>query len=265
MGRCQKGSTMFPTGINYTQRTKGFQQEPNLHGNSYTQQFNQFNFVLAERPYVRAGGFALGECVAVSLLTVSRISFKTSFFGFGCLRAGGLFVPATVLVLVSVVCLRDLDGGAEAFSVLGFAVWAVFLTRTVVLAFVRLALIVGNLTVAPRFEFVDAFFGEAFVDILAPFADFFRDTVALVAVARALETAFLTPDLMDDGAKGPRFFVVRERDLLRAFSFLRFAAFAFFASAISFILAAFNSSRCSFSLFRGPRKPRHCEEPHRHC
>lgn len=256
---------MSPTGINYTQKAKGFQQEPNLHKNYCAQQFNQFVFVLAERPYVRAGGFALGECVAVPVLTVARISFKTSFFGFGCLRAGGLFVPAAVLVLVSVVRLCDLDGGAEAFAILGFAVWADFLTRTVVLAFARLALIVGNLTVAPRFEFVDAFFGDAFVDFLAAFAGFFRDTVAFVAVARALETAFLTPDLIDDGAKGPRFLVVRERDLLRAFSFLRFAAFAFFASAISFILAAFNSSRCSFSLFRGPRIPRQCKEPHRHC
>lgn len=139
----------------------------------------------------------------------------------------------------------------------------------VAFAFVLLV-IVGNLIFPPRFELAAVFFGEAFVGFLAAvlervaFAGFFREIVVLT-VTRALGTAFLTPDLIDDGAKGPRFLLLRERDLLRAFSFLRLAAFAFFASAISFNLAALSSARCSFSRGRGPKIPRHFSEPHRHC
>jgi hypothetical protein len=163
-----------------------------------------------------------------------------------------------------------LVGDVEAFSTLDFTDCIVFLTRTAVFAFALLVLIVGNLIVPPRFGFVEAFFGETFVDVLVAFLDDtafadFREIFALLTVIRAFETTFLTPDLIDDGAKGPRFLLIRERDLLRAFSFLRFAAFAFLASAISFSLAALSSARCSFSLFRGPKMPRHLAEPHRHC
>ena len=227
---------------------------------------------LGERPVVRVEeDFALWDCLVVPLLIVSRTPFRMSFFAFnGRFRAGELSAAVTALVVfVADTRLRDLGGEVEAFFALVLLVCAGARTRLVIFAFTFVAFIVGNLIL--RFDFVDVCF-EAFVDFLdALFLDnvaaagFFRETAALETATRAFDAAFLTPDLMEDGARALPFLLLRGRDLFRAFSFLRFAAFAFFASAISFSLAALNSARCSFSLFRGPKIPRHLDEPHRHC
>lgn len=91
--------------------------------------------------------------------------------------------------------------------------------------------------------------------------------VALEAEARALETTFFTPDLMDFEPRSCRL-LTREVDpfntfclVMLAFSLLFFELDFFSFSALS----SFSFERCSFSRGRGPRIPRHLSDPHRHC
>lgn len=91
--------------------------------------------------------------------------------------------------------------------------------------------------------------------------------VALEVEARALETTFLTPDLMDFEPRSCRL-LTREVDPFNTFCLLMLAFVLLFFELdfLSFsALSSFSFERCSFSRGRGPRIPRHLSDPHRHC
>lgn len=96
---------------------------------------------------------------------------------------------------------------------------------------------------------------------------FFRAVADLETEARAFETALLTPDLTTF-----RFLFRREVDSSISLPIFRFAVvFVTDFFGLDFdrfwlsILDSLSLDRCSFSLGRGPKTPRHSDEPHRHC
>jgi hypothetical protein len=90
---------------------------------------------------------------------------------------------------------------------------------------------------------------------------------AFPRAAVALETAFLTPALIDLEVRSLRFLPWRDAVLSVSSASFRLVPAVFFAGFEP--PAAFFSSavlrRCSLSFGRGPRMPRHFSDPQRHC
>lgn len=90
---------------------------------------------------------------------------------------------------------------------------------------------------------------------------------ALPRAAVALETAFLTPALIDLGVRSLRFLPWRDMVLPVSSASFRLAPAIFFAGFEPPVVffSSITLMRCSLSFGRGPRMPRHFSDPQRHC